>query len=168
MFKFIGRLIWLAVFLAVCYVVLFFLQPSLAAKVSAIVGIPPEWNQKLADLGGFASGAIALGDAASNFSLTGVKNAITDLNAKAQPLVEKAVNKAQEFLSGAAQLKDQVISAASGANAAFQEKRQQLNDAVQAADQLSKDYQNLKDSVNAVVSKPTVYSGTGAATGTGK
>jgi len=167
MFKFIGRLVWLAVFLAVCYVVLFFLNRPMAEKISAIVGIPAEWNQKLGDLGGLADGAAALGDAASNLSLTGVQKAIVDLNSKAQPLVEKAVNKAQDFLSGAAQLKDQAISVASGANAAFQEKRQQLNDAVQAADQLSKDYQSLKDSVNAVISKPTVYA-TGSATGSGQ
>lgn len=166
--KLIGKIFWLAVFLAVGYAVLFFADRPLADKVGAAVGIPAEWGQRLeafkARLDGTAS---TLSSKTDGLTLSGVSQAITDLNSKVKPLVEQAVVSGQQILSGAAQVKDRIISTASGVQSAVQEKRQQINDAAAAVGQVVNDVQDLQNKLNAVTATPSAYA-SGAATGSVK
>ncbi len=166
--KFLSKVFWLAAFLAVSYVVVYFADRPLAEKIGAIVGIPPEWGQKLVEVKAIVDGAAS---SASNktdgLTISGVTQAITDLNSKVRPMVETAVTSAQQALSGAAQVRDQVIATASGVQSAVQEKRQQINDAAAAAGKVVSDVQDLQNKLNAVTSSPSAFA-SGSATGTGK
>lgn len=170
----ISKFFWFVVLVVVAYVVLFYWRPAIADKVATTLHFPPEINQTLAKLKIFVNDAAETSsDYAKNLTLSGAKQTINDLNSKVQPLVEQAVGTAQQFLSGAAQVRKNVEGTINTTQAAIQEKRQQLDNVAQAAGKVVDDYGKLKDSVGAVVSKPTVFlsgvTATGStATGTSK
>ncbi len=154
----IKKLFWLAVFLAVAFIGLVFVNRPLADRAASLAGIPQEWVQWLVDAKSKVDGtADALAEKAKGISFSGIVQEAQNLHGQAQSAVQNA-------LSGA-------VKAASDAQAAALEKAAQLNAATDAAGKLIRDAGDLKQKVGVITTVPTVYSGStasGTASGSSK